>query len=112
VGAAQPSGGLYPGAGVERLPFTVANNGATEQTLHSVTVSIPTAASGDAETAAGTDIPGCRASWLTASAADGLPVAVAVGWSYTGTVELSMVDSGSSQDACWGAAPAVTVSAG
>ena len=107
---------LYPGAAgdTERLPFTVANNGSDVQSLRSVSVSVAAAANGDAETAGGADIAGCRASWFAVSvdpSGGALPASVAPGRSYLGTIDLTMRDSGTDQDACRNAAPAVTVTA-
>lgn len=111
---------LYPGAGAindtEYLPFTVTNNGKGYQSIQSVTVSLPTESAagevGDAETAAGADIPGCKSSWFTAALDSGnptVPADLAAGGTYTGKVDLTMQDSGTNQNACQGVSPAVTV---
>jgi hypothetical protein len=105
---------LYPGASndTEYLPFTVTNNGHGYQSLSTATASMPTEANGDAETSAGADIPGCRASWFTATVDSGnpsLPSDLAPAGTYTGKVDLTMQDSQSNQDACQGASPAVSV---
>jgi hypothetical protein len=105
---------LYPGAtnDTEYLPFTATNNGSGKQAVTSVTVSIPQKANGDAQTAAGADITGCQASWFTATVDAGnpaLPDDIAAAGTYTGKVDLTMQDSGTNQNACQGAAPAVTV---
>jgi hypothetical protein len=107
---------LYPGASndTEYFPFTVTNNGNGHQSVGSITVSMPTEANGDAETAAGADIAGCQASWFTASLDAGnpsLPANLAPAGTYTGKVDLTMQDSGTSQNACQNASPAVTVTA-
>lgn len=107
---------LYPGAAsdTEYLPFTVTNNGHGHQSVTSVTASLPTEANGDAETASGADIAGCQASWFTAtldSSNPSLPSNLAPGGTYAGKVDLTMQDSGTNQNACQNAAPAVTVTA-
>ncbi len=105
---------LYPGAtnDTELLPFTVTNNGKGNQGVQTIAVSMPTESNGDAETAGGTDITGCQASWFTASADasnPSLPSDLAAGATYTGKVDLTMQDKNLNQNACQGAAPAVTV---
>ena len=107
---------LYPGAShdTELLPITVINTGRSMQRLSSVSASIPAGAGGDAQTAAGADIRGCRAAWFSASIGDGglpLPVELSRGVSYIGHVDLVMRDSGTNQGACEGASPAITVTA-
>jgi hypothetical protein len=106
-----PSGRLAPGT-AQSLPFTVVNAGQSTARLTTVTVSLPAEPNGDAETAAGADIPGCRAAWFTASVDTGnLPRSLNEGASYRGQVELTMRDSDTNQDACRSTAPALTVSA-
>jgi hypothetical protein len=105
---------LYPGAAndTEQLPFTVTNNGSGHQQLGSVTVSMPTL-NGDVESSSG-EITGCKASWFTA-VLDGsngpVPVDLTAGGTYNGTVDLTMSNASTSQDACKGASPQVTVTA-
>jgi hypothetical protein len=107
---------LDPGAAndIERFPFTLGNGGRASQRLRSVTVAIATAAGGDAETAAGADIRGCRASWFAVSLDPrdrSLPAKLGPGATYSGRLDLSMRDSAGNQDACEGASPAFTLSA-
>ncbi len=119
VGPATWSGkltALYPGASrdTELVRITVINTGRSAQRLSSVSASIPARADGDAQTAAGADIRGCRAAWFGASIGDRgltLPVELSRGASYIGHVDLVMRDSGTNQDACRGASPAITVTA-
>lgn len=112
VAAAVPST-LAPGA-TEQIPFVVTNGSHDTRPLSSLTASIPTEPSGDAETAGRVDIPGCLARWFTAlidPANAALPPQVTPGASYAGRIALTMRDSGTDQDACRGAAPAVSVTA-
>ncbi len=108
---------LYPGAAsdTEYLPFTVTNNGKGHQAVSSIVPTIPAEpGSGDAETAAGADIPGCLASWFTATVDSGdaaLPADLAPAGTYTGKIDLTMTDTSTNQNACQGAAPAVTITA-
>jgi hypothetical protein len=106
---------LYPGVrgDAELLGFTITNAGRARQAVGRVVASVPAAADGDARTAAGADIRGCRAKWFTVvidRADRPLPAALAPGAAYRGKVGLSMGDSGTNQNGCRGAAPAVTVS--
>ncbi|HTT30708.1 MAG TPA: hypothetical protein VMG37_19995 [Solirubrobacteraceae bacterium] len=107
---------LYPGAAgdTELFTLTLTNAGQSTQRLSSITASIRSQANGDAETAAGADIPGCRATWFTVAVDDHgpLPARLASGASYTGTIELAMQNSRTDQDGCRGAPPAFTVTAG
>jgi hypothetical protein len=107
---------LYPGASndTELLPFTVTNNGNGHQAVTSITAALMTKTNGDAETATGTDITGCLASWFTATVDSGnasLPANLAAGGTYTGKIDMTMQDSGTNQNACQGAVPAVTITA-
>jgi hypothetical protein len=107
---------LYPGAtsDTEYLNFTVTNNGHGHQAVTSITASLPTESNGDAETAAGADIAGCQASWFTATVDPtnpALPDNLAPNGVYTGKIDLTMQDSGTSQNSCQNASPAVTITA-
>jgi hypothetical protein len=108
---------LYPGAraDAELLAFTVTNAGQARHRLSRVVASVPATRGGDAETAAGGDIRGCRANWFAVvvdRANRSLPVLLAPGASYRGRVELTMRNSGTNQNACRGAEPAVSVTVG
>jgi hypothetical protein len=107
---------LYPGASnnTEFVPFTVTNNGNGHQSVATVTATVMKDGSGNAETASGTPITGCLASWFTATVDAGnpaLPANLAPGGTYTGKVDLTMQDSGTNQNSCQNAAPAVTIQA-
>lgn len=107
---------LYPGASndTEYLPFTVTNNGKGRQAVTSITAVLPAEANGDAETAAGADIPGCLASWFTATVDPtnpSLPDDLTPAGTYTGKIDLTMQDAATSQNSCQNAAPAVTITA-
>ena len=107
---------LYPGAtnNTQFLPFTVTNNGHGQQSVTTVTAVLAKDASGYAETATGASITGCLASWFTATVDannPALPANLAAGGTYIGKVDLTMQDSGTSQNLCQTAAPAVTITA-
>ena len=95
---------LNPGApnDTERFAVTIVNRGKSAQVLHSVTASIATTAAA-----------GCRTSWFTVAVRHErpLPARIAPGASLTAQAGLAMRDSRTNQDACRGAAPALTVSA-
>lgn len=106
---------LYPGVAndTEIFPLTVTNTARSVERLHSISVSLVTRA-GDAVTAGGADIRGCRASWFTISLDPhnrALPLKLASEGSYTGRIDLAMRDSGTDQNACERGAPAFTVTA-
>jgi len=108
---------LYPGVrgDTELLAFTITNASHRVQPLSWVKASIPATSGGNAETAAGADIRGCRANWFTVivdRADRPLPRQLAPGASCRVRAELRMRDSGTNQDACRGAAPAVSIVAG
>ncbi len=107
---------LYPGAtnNTQFLPFTVTNNGNGHQSVTTIAVALLKDGSGNAETASGTPITGCLASWFTVAVDGGnpaLPSNLAPGGTYTGKVDLTMQDSGTNQNQCQNAAPAVTITA-
>lgn len=107
---------LYPGAtnNTQFLPFTVTNNGHGQQSLATITAAVAKDASGNAETATGASITGCLASWFTVTVDASnptLPANLAAGGTYTGKVDLTMQDSGTNQNPCQSAAPAVTITA-
>jgi hypothetical protein len=120
VGPATWSGGLSalaPGVpnDTELLRFTVINAGRVAERVSSVVTAMRATPDGDAETAAGADIRGCRASWFSVSTDPRdrqLPARIAPGGSYAGTVDLVMHDSATNQDACENSSPAFTVTAG
>jgi hypothetical protein len=108
---------IYPGSGSEAIPFTVTNNGKGAQNLRTLTYTIKNdgGSPANAETSTGTVITGCQAGWFAASADAGnaaLPSDLAAGGTYTGKADITMTDSGTTQDACQGAAPGVIVTAG
>jgi hypothetical protein len=111
-----PSGytAIYPGTGVESIPFTVTNNGKGAQNLKTLSYAIKQDVSGNAETSGGTVITGCLASWFTPSANAGnaaLPSNLAPAGTYSGNVDVAMSDTGTNQDPCKTALPGVIVTA-
>ena len=106
---------LYPGAtnNTELIPFTVTNNGNGKQQLASIKPAIPKT-NKDVQTVGGVEIVGCTANSFTATLDAGnpaVPATLAPGATYTGKIDLTMLDTGANQDACQGKAPAVTITA-
>ena len=92
----------------------VTNASHAGQRLNRTVASVPETGGGDAHTAAGADIRGCRATWFAVvvdHADRPLPLELGARASYRGKVELTMRDSGTNQDACKGASPAIAVTA-
>ena len=108
-----PSGTMFPGSGSDSIPYTVTNAGSGSQQLSAVTATV--ANSGANITSGGTAVTGCLATWFTAGAGTVTPTTLApngqTGDSYSGTVTVTMSDSGSNQDPCQGKTPDITVSA-
>jgi hypothetical protein len=107
---------LFPGRAndLEYVPFAVTKIGHADDRLSSITASISTAANGDAQTAGGADLPGCRASWFTVSVRTPdrpLPADVGPADSYTGVIVVAMQDSGIDQDACENESAAIAIAA-
>jgi hypothetical protein len=104
---------LYPGAlnDAELRTITVTNAARAREPLASVKASIRTA-SGDVQTATGTTIRGCLASWFTITvehASRSLPATIPPGDSYTAEIAFTMRDAGTNQDACRQGSPAFVV---
>ncbi len=108
------TGVLYPGSGTETLSFSITNPNAGNVQLSGVTAAVTSAADGnviDANTSA--EASGCAAWWFTATPnVNGtLPyVMPAGGPAVTGSVAVTMQDSGGNQDACQGVLPEITLS--
>jgi hypothetical protein len=107
---------LYPGVGAandtEYLNYTVTNNGKGNQSLASVLPTLPK--SGNDVTSGGADVPGCLASWFQVASDPSnpaFPTSLAPGATYSGKIDLTMLDPGVNQDACQGKTPAVLITA-
>lgn len=106
------TGTLYPGAGSEVLTYTVTNPSAGHQNLASTAAVVASDINGDILQGA-TPVAGCKASWFTATAAstNPLPQNLAGGGTSSGTVTVTMQDSGTNQDPCQNKTPKITVNA-
>jgi hypothetical protein len=108
--SAATGGPLYPGSGSENLAYTVKNEGSGAQNVNATSASVASDEGGDI-TQGGEPVEGCKAAWFTATDSSPAPVDLAGSESASGSVEVTMQDSGTNQDACQGASPDITVSA-
>jgi hypothetical protein len=89
---------LFPGVGSETLNYTITNNGTGNQELNAVDVSVGNSGIANA----------CLGSWFTATDNGATPTPgsvaadLAPGHSASGTITVSLNDSGTPQDACQG----------
>jgi len=92
VVSSDTSNTLQPGAGSETLTYTITNNGTGAQALNTVTASVGNSG-------------GCLGSWFTAVASAPTPAigtSIAPNGTATGTVTVTMQDSGGDQNPCQG----------
>jgi hypothetical protein len=99
---------LYPGAGTETFSYTVTNTSGGNEELNQVAIT------------ATTNSAGCNSAWYVVNGSGSNPTNdvtvpisqdIASGSSYSGTLTLQLADVPSSQNACEGDAPTVTVTA-
>ena len=112
VAAGSETGTMLPGSGTATIPFTITNNGSGAQAYSSVTAAVAADGSGNV-TSHGTAVPGCLASWFTATAGTPSPVtgtSIAAAGTATATVSVTMSDSATNQDACESVTPDITLS--
>jgi hypothetical protein len=104
------SGALLPGYGSETLTYSVKNKSNGYQNLSATSVAVAHDAAGNI-VHNGTSVSGCMASWFTATDTPPAYGNLAGGASVSGSVSVTMQDSGTNQDPCQGATPDITVSA-
>lgn len=106
------TGTMYPGSGTSTVPYTVTNAGSGNQQLGSTSASVIDDGSGNI-TAGGTPVVGCLSTWFTATNTQptGLPATVAPSGTKTGSVAVTMTESGTNQNVCQGAQPDILISA-
>lgn len=118
--SAATGGPLYPAAGTTNIAYTVTNASSGAQELNGTSAAVASDASGGANSGdvlqGGTTVPGCLAAWFTATnhspTTPAPPTDLAADASATGgSVDVTMQDSGSNQDACQGVKPDITISA-
>jgi hypothetical protein len=115
VTAAAPTGGpIYPGGSSEAISYTVTNTGSGSQELQATTAALETTTYNGATVVeqSGAPVAGCLASWFTVTnsgpASQDLASQATSG---TGSVAVSLSDSGTNQDACEGVSPTLNISA-
>ena len=121
VGNASTTGTMYPGAGTATLTYRVTNPGTGRQAVTGVSVTVAASGGNIIDDTTGNAVAGCTASWFSAAAStfkasDGTttvvaPVDLAGGDYITGTSAVTMSNVASSQDACQGHSPRLTISA-
>jgi hypothetical protein len=120
-GLPSSTGTLLPGGASASLTYRVTNPSSGHQGINSVTVALATSGANVVDSATGTAVSGCLASWFsvgssTFTASDGTTaVSLAsphdlAGTDYiTGSTSVTMSNVGSSQDPCKSASPRLTV---
>jgi hypothetical protein len=108
--SAATGGPLYPGSGSENLAYTITNTDAGHQQLSSISTAVASDSSGNV-LHNGVAVPGCLASWFTATdnPPAGLPLDLAGSGVANGSVTVTMTDANTSQNACAGVSPDITV---
>ncbi|MBV8302743.1 MAG: hypothetical protein JOZ04_00935 [Acidimicrobiia bacterium] len=104
-------GPVYPGSGTDSATYTITNTGNGNQALTSVAATV-NAGTGGAVTQSGTAVPGCLATWYTATAGAPTPAlntAIAKNATATGTVSVTLTESNSSQNPCKGIDPDINI---
>jgi hypothetical protein len=108
------TGKLLPGSGNEKVGYTITNPNKGAQSFTTVTAAVATDGSGNVLDAnnAGAPVVGCQAAWFNADAGVTSPLAgtsIPKNGNATGTVTVTMTDSGTNQDACENVDPQITV---
>ena len=113
VTAGSPTGpGLLPGSGTDTVTYTVTNPGSGHQGFTTTTAAMTTDNSGGVfDTVQGKFVDGCLASWFTVSNTPPAAADVPGGGSVNGSLTISLNNVNSSQDACQGLSPQVTINA-
>lgn len=104
------TGTMLPGSGDSTFTYTVENPSSATQHLNATSAAVDADAQGDI-TEDGNAVAGCKASWFHATDTSPAPADVAAGDSVSGSVTVTMDESGTNQDACQGSSPDITVSA-
>ena len=103
------SGTMYPGAGTSTVNYTVTNGGSGKQQLTGTTAAVAT--DGSNIKSNGTAVSGCLAAWFSVTNHSPAAADLAPNASATGSADVTMSDSGTSQDACQNKTPDILVSA-
>jgi len=106
--------GLYPGGPAQTVDFTVYNPGATTESLSQVTITVASDTNGEVESTPGdtsTDVAGCYASWFSTTPQTWSGGSIPSAQTVDGSGTVSMLESGTDQDACQGATLGLVFSA-
>jgi hypothetical protein len=108
------TGKLLPGSGSENVGYTITNPNKGAQSFTTVTAAVATATDGSGDVLDQNSAPvvGCLAAWFTADAGVTSPLAgtsIPKNGTATGTVTVTMTDSGTNQDPCENVDPQITV---
>lgn len=105
------SGNLLPGGGAEKVGYTIINPNKGAQAFTTVTATVGSDGT-NVLNASGTAVSGCLAAWFTADPGTTTPPAgtsIPHNGTATGSVTVTMTDSGTNQDACENVSPQITV---
>ena len=106
-------GPLYPGTGVQTVTYTVTNNGAGQQGLNAVAVTVDSNVDGDVLSTASGNPPvvGCKAAWFTVTDSTFFVQDLAPLGQYVNDSTIVLDNEPLNQDACKSATFKVTASA-
>jgi hypothetical protein len=104
------SGTMYPGSGTSTIGYTVTNSGTGHQNLAGTTTVVAHDALGNV-LSNGTAVSGCLAADFVPVNTSPAAIDLAYGLSTTGSVAVTMTNTGLSQNACQGVTPDITISA-
>jgi len=111
-----PTTPLLPGNGPQTFDVNVHNDSLQDTYVGTVYMSVMTGTGTDAATAAGTDIPGCDASWFTVTPSVAIDTVVPAGQTVSSTdlavvaPTIAMPVADVNQDACQGALVGISFS--
>jgi hypothetical protein len=109
--AAYTGGPLYPGSGSESIPFTVTNQSPGNQALTSISSALTTDSGGGVyDVFTSSFNAGCLAAWFTVTnTTPTFPDDLGPAGAWSGTATLTMQDVATSQNACEGVDPQITI---
>ncbi len=104
------TGTMYPGSGTSTVNYTVTNNGSGNQFLNGTTAAVVNDGSGNVEQS-GTPVPGCLVAWFSAANNSPAAATIAPAGTTTGSTDVTMIESGTNQNACKSVTPDILVTA-
>lgn len=111
--SAATGGPMFPGSGTSTIAYTVKNPGADNRHLNGTSAAVANdGATPDANIVEnGSPVAGCHASWFTATDTGPGAQNVPGGATVSGSVAVTMQDSGTDQSSCQSHNPDITISA-